>query len=190
MTENMFIIFAPWTGGNHLANIVSMSARFDKRFNDSIYNNRIFHAHPTAKQNYAPVQGELEVAQNKSNVFCSHLTEYLTSSTLTKQYLSNRKYIVLEFPDFSRSNFFKQRVAKKSYFQDQYMLEELATFYSVDTFSKLTKEEDVTQFSVDLLFNKDISNLLLKLNQEFGLTFNQAAVEQIHQSWITKNEFR
>jgi hypothetical protein len=190
MTENMFIIFAPWTGGNHLANIVSMSDRFGKRFNDSIYNTPVFHAHPSSKQNYAPVQSELEVAQNKSNVFCSHFTEYLTSSKLTEQYLSNRKYIVLEFPNYSRTNFFKQRVSKKSYFQDRYMIEELATLYSVETFSKLTNEQDVTQVGVDLLFDKDISNLLLKLNQEFGLNFDHDAVEHIHQSWLTKNAFR
>lgn len=190
MTENMFIIFAPWCGGNHLANIVSMSDRFNKRFNDKIYNNQIFHAHPTAKQNYAPVHSELEGVQHQSNVFCSHLTEYLISSTLTEQYLPNRKYIVLEFPDSSRSDFFKQRVAKKSYFQDPYMIEELSILYSVDTFSKLTNEKDMTQLGVDLLFNKDISSLLLKLNQEFGLNFDRDAVEQIHQSWLTKNAFR
>ena len=190
MIENMFIIFAPWCGGNHLANIVSMSDRFGKRFNDNIYNNQIFHAHPTVKQNYAPVHNELEVVQHQSNVFCSHLTEYLTSSTLTQQYLSNRKYIILEFPEFSRSNFFKQRVAKKSYFQDLYMMEELSTLYSVDTFSKLTNEKDITQLGVDLLFDKDISNLLLKLNQELGLNFDHEAVQQIHQLWLTKNAFR
>lgn len=190
MIENIFVIFAPLTGGNHLANIVSTADRFSQRFDVSIYENNVFHAHPDNKNNYTPMEIELKAVQYQSNVFCCHLAEYLTAKTLTEQYLLNRKYILLEFPQGSRNNFFRQRISKGSYFCNQYMLEELSTMYSIDTFSKLTGEKDLAKINVDLLFNQDISDLLTALHSEFGLKFDQQETDKLHQLWIYKNGFK
>ena len=189
MIENMFVIFAPLTGGNHLANIISMSNRFNKRFDDSIYTQMDqFGAHPSIGKNYNPTESILRSLQHQSNIFCSHMTEYLMSKNLTEQHLHNRKYIMLEFAPHSRNKLFYQRTAKKACYQDSYFIEELSTLYSLDVFSKLTNETDLAKVDVDLLFSKDISKLLDLLNQEFGLIFDQSTVDTLHQLWLKKNK--
>jgi hypothetical protein len=191
MIENIFVIFAPLTGGNHLANIVSMSDRFVKRFNENVYYNNLFHVHPKSnKTNYAPTEADLTALQGQSNVFCSHLTEYLSAKTLTEHHVPNRKYILLEFPVHSRNSFFKHRISKGLYYNDKYILEELSTMYSIDTFSKLTNEKDLTKINVDLLFDRDVSGLLETLNLELGLNINLQEASKLHQLWLAKHDFK
>lgn len=176
-------------GGNHLANIISLSDRYQKRFDDSVYTQSTqFSVHPSSLKNYQPTELTLKSLQHKSNVFCTHLSEYLVSKNLTEQYLPNRKYIMVEFAPDSRNKLFCQRIARSLYYKDPYLLEELSTMYSLDVFSKLTNETDLAKVEVDLLFSKDLSNLLNLLNQEFGLVFDQSTVDTFHQLWLKKNE--
>jgi hypothetical protein len=116
--------------------------------------------------------------------------EYLSAKTLTEHHVPNRKYILLEFPDRSRNNVFRHRISKGLYYSDKYILEELSTMYSIDTFSKLTNEKDLTKINVDVLFNQDVSSLLETLNSELGLNINLQEASKLHQLWVAKHDFK
>lgn len=187
--ENLFVIFAPGHGGNHLANIISTSSRFTKRFADNIYNDLKVQAHPTKNKNYALTEQEFVSKQSQSNVFCSHLTEYLISKPLTEQYLPNRKYVLIESPPGARNDFFMNRVCGlyKAY-QNTFFFEEISMLYSIKYFSLLTNELDMTSITVDNIFSNDACPLVDKLNSELGLGLDLDVITTIHSSWVEKNK--
>jgi hypothetical protein len=191
MTENIFVIFAPLHGGNHLANIISTADRLPQRFDESIYNDSTkFYAHPNSSQNYNPSESQLELLQNQSGVYCAHLAEYLLTKSLTEKYLVNRKYVIIEFSCNNLNSTVQKRLLTKTYHQDQYLMSELSMLYSLDTFSRLTNETDLARVDINLLFDPDISKLLNVLHLEFGFNFDYDFVTSIHQKWMDKNKLK
>lgn len=190
MIENLFVIFPPGGGGNHLANIVSTSPRFVTRFTPEVYEDSNRHkTHPIGgKDNFYYDEESLKNLQETSNVFCSHFAEYLVSKNLAERFLSNRKFLMVEFPGNTRNEFFLERV-KKHYpaYQDSYFIEELSMFYSIDTFGAVTKESDMAKITVDLIFTSDAAPMVQHLNSEFGLDLNLETVSYLHRKWLEKN---
>lgn len=188
--ENLFVIFAPGCGGNHLANIISTSNRFTKRYTDDIYHSKLdLRAHPSKNKNYELAEEEFIIKQKQNNVFCSHLAEYLISQSLTEKYLLNRKYVIVESPMPSRNDFFTNRVrGLYPAYQNQYFFEEISMLYSIQYFSHLTREHDMTSITVDKIFSKDVTPLVDTLNLELGLDLDIGEVKSIHSSWIEKNK--
>jgi hypothetical protein len=182
----MFVVFAPGMGGNHLANIVSLCRPYRSRFDIDVYNSdaTTFHAdnntHLTIEQ----------LEQGPGQVIPCHLAEYLWHRDKIEQLLPNRKFIVLEFQPFSRNTVWQLRSAKfNPAYNNIFQLEELATFYSVDTFSKLTNETDFFPASVDQLFTPDASALYHSLLQHIDADINFDYVQQLHSTWynVIKN---
>jgi len=190
MIENFFVIFPPAAGGNHLANIVSTSPRFTTRFSQEVYEDSNRHkAHPIGGgRNFYYDEDSLRAIQGSSNVFCSHFAEYLVSKNLAEKFLPNRKFLMVEFPEHTRNEFFLER-SKKHYpaYQDGYFIEELSMMYSIDAFQAITKETDLSKVTVDMIFTSDVAPLMSHLNSEFGLDLNLETVDYIHRKWLEKN---
>lgn len=187
--ENLFVIFAPGCGGNHLANIISTSDRFVDRYSKDVYDTVGINAHPSKNNNYIPTESELLVIQHQSNVFCSHLAEYLISQQLTERYLHNRKYVLVELPPHTRNDFFNNRVTSLyPAYKNLYFMEETSVLYSIKYFSRLVNETDMTSITVNNIFTNDVAPLVDKLNSELGLNLSTNRVTDIHRSWLDKNK--
>jgi hypothetical protein len=65
---NIFILFAPGLGGNHLANILSLDSRFQSRANDKVYAGTTDTAH-TKLQNLQiqSIEKHLDQLVNQNN---------------------------------------------------------------------------------------------------------------------------
>lgn len=182
--ENLFVIFAPGFGGNHLANIISTSSRFQKRFNNSTYNLNKLNAHPTLSNNLDFSKANIDQYKKHNNVYCSHLAEYLWQKNFIELNIPNRKFVMIEFSADRLPKVIQQRLSKKYDSFNSYEFNELSTLYSLEIFSKLTNEQDLTSLNVELIFNQDIAKLLIHLKQELGLDVDESTVYDIHNKWL------
>ena len=190
MIENLFVIFPPAAGGNHLANIISTSPRFATRFSQEVYEDGNRHkTHPIGggKNFYYDDAGLINL-QETNNVFCSHFAEYMSCKDQVEKYLPNRKFLIVAFPGYARNAFFLQR-ATKYYptYQDEYFVEETAMLYTANTFRYITQETALEQITVDAIFTNNVSPLVSQLNSMFDLNLELDTVKYLHQKWLEKN---
>ena len=70
------------------------------------------------------------------------------------------------------------------YYKDIFLINELSTLYATDIVRLLCKADDVTPVTVDKIFNKDASNLVQYLNQNFDIRWDNEKIQQMHTKWI------
>ena len=75
--QNLFVIFPPGAGGNHLSNLVALSNQYDRCVDYTKYDSISGPAHFANHQNLAPCQTFFQDIQNQNNVLCCHLAQYL-----------------------------------------------------------------------------------------------------------------
>jgi hypothetical protein len=184
--ENLFVIYIPGTGGNHLSNLISLSDRFNRDVDFTKYDNFERESHFARYENLEFSDEVLQTLKHQNNVFPSVIAEYLWNQDRINQSLSNRKFIVIE------SNNCTDNIAKrvKNYYHpgfsdsDRYIKFEATTICSVKFFSRLTLESDVTSLPVTTLFSPDVDPIIAFLNKEFGLKINdQSFAQHIHTQW-------
>lgn len=185
-TENLFVIFPPGAGGNHLANIIALSGQFNRAIDYSQYDNIKGPAHFSKIQNLEITSEEMQSISTQNNVLCSHLAQYLWCQDLVKEHLPNRKYIIV---DLNNAGTQVRKRMNKSFFpyQHDYMWEESSTLYSSKYFNLLTGETDYFYVNVGMIATPDIIPLLTYLNTDLGLSINQDSVTKIHQKWYNSN---
>ena len=78
MTKNIFVLFAPGLGGNHLSNIFSLDSRYRRRVTDQMYDDQKKTAH-TEIQNISlsSIEKNLDELVDQNNVLCGHWLEYV-----------------------------------------------------------------------------------------------------------------
>lgn len=185
-TENIFVIFPPGAGGNHLANIMALSGRFNREIDYNQYNNIKGPAHFSKIQNLEISLEEIQSISAQNNVLCSHLAQYLWRQDLVKEYLPNRKYVIVDLN--SASPQVRERMNKSFFpYQHDYMWEESSTLYSSKYFGLLTGETDYFYVNVGMIVTPDIKPLLTYFATELGLTIDQDHATAIHQKWYGSN---
>jgi hypothetical protein len=176
-----FVIFAPGTAGNHLANLISTDTKFTPRASDNFYNNLINNAH-TANDHV--INNVVNQPLSGNTVTCCHLGNYLWHQTKINNITANKKYLVIEFPQHTRNPLFVRRLMQLyPYYSNEFLIEELSTFYSVNTISKLIDTDDITPITADKIFNKNCSELFEYLYNNFGFNLAQQA-QDMHTNWI------
>ena len=115
--KNLFLIFPAGCGGNHLANMISMSPVFTQRFVGPAYKNRMLLKY---RNKFGPVIfrdqiahfGYLENLQKKNilenekiiknnsgvNIWCAHYEEYFNTENILDEF-SNRIFGVMSLPN-------------------------------------------------------------------------------------------
>jgi hypothetical protein len=189
--EHLFVIFPPGAGGNHLANIISTSPRFVTKNLNSYTDNTVKHVHSKPGNNLFFSDDELRLIAKSSSVQCGHFAEYMWCRSQIEQFLFNRKYLLLEFNQEHRNTFFLQRISSLyPAYNQSYFLEEMSTWYSLEYFSKITNEQDLTKIDADLLFSDRSLKIVDYLNSQLGLELDYLLVDNIHQLWLEKNNYR
>lgn len=123
--KNLFLIFPPGCGGNHLANLLSLCPEFEPRYENDYYTDSMIKRYQTKfKYSSAMIKGNLGgtmahfsylenlqqhvllkhkdwlINNQKINILCSHLYEYLLMHEVgLLDYLDNRIFCIFSFPE-------------------------------------------------------------------------------------------
>jgi hypothetical protein len=114
--KNLFLIFPPGCGGNHLANMLSMHPVFSQRFIGVAYKNRMLLKYrerfsdtsPTTKIAHFGYLENLQIPEilknnqrmqsNKTvNLWCAHYAEYFRNGKMLESHL-NRSFCIMSYP--------------------------------------------------------------------------------------------
>jgi hypothetical protein len=178
--RSVIVIFAPGMGGNHLANMISVSGSFSQRFTRDAYD--LTSTSPS--RFHVDDDNNLTVEKIQPGVLACHLGEYLWNENIIKQRLPIRSYVIVEFPIWSRNNGWLKRITNYSdVYKDQYQVEELATLYSIQRFGQLTGETDFYPITVSELFRSDATLLIHNLLLQIDPDIDTDTITQLHEKW-------
>jgi hypothetical protein len=190
--RNLFVIFAPGGGGNHLANMLSLSEPFTSRITQDSYDNLDGNAHTPTIQNMklSCVRDNIDILKNQSNVFCGHWLEYqqLRNSELI-DYFPNREFFVITVPNPASTN---TRALRRLLNYDKtlsvsWILYELSLLYRVEHLRFLCNEPTAIWRWVwpDHLFDDSITALVENLkSQGLDLNLDIDQLQPLHTKWL------
>jgi hypothetical protein len=183
--EWFFVIFAPGTAGNHLSNMIATDSKFTSRADKDFYKTLINNAHTS---NDLIIDNIVNQPLTGNTVTCCHLASYIWNQSKIDQIKAEKKYIVIELPTHARNSMFLTRLIQLyPYYSNEFLIEELSTFYSVNVVKKLIDTNDITPVTVDKIFNKNPTILVDYLYDNFGLKLGEQA-RYMHASWIAMLE--
>lgn len=169
------VIFAPGTGGNHLANILSTARGFVPRMEWRNYDALSVNAHPEGD-----VVPELTI-NDQSRIRCQHLAQCIWQA----DHQHNQRMVVIELAPEYRTELFEQRVRDLyTWYDDTYLREEISTLYSLWSVTALTGCEDLTAVPVSMLFDKDVKPLLNHVSKNLDIELDVDLCLHMHQQWI------
>jgi len=187
--ENIFIIFSPGSGGNHLANLIGLSSRFYRQVDYSKYQSNIENAHYSKIKNlnYGDIYFNLNDLLAQNNVLCGHIGEYLFSKALLRK-LPNRKYLIINLPKFKTGNAYKRMSAFNPGFNNhEYFWEEQRILYSQESLAALFQEDDFFNIDAELLFQS--SKIIIDyIEQTLHTELDRQTATEIHDLWLSKNK--
>ena len=192
--QNLFIVFAPGLGGNHLKNILSLDSKFFTNFDSSGYfqtqsdSGSKKNAHFSLVENLSldSIAKNLEfLINNKNNIFCCHIAEYLwfLDSDYSKHF-KNRQFICMDMPENNTLSI--DRVIEVSpWMSNRYIFHEFSTLYSSKYLSRLFNETDWFHTSADLLFGDNINLLIDNLIQQgLSVDIDRTVAQELHNAWL------
>jgi len=189
--HNLFIIYPPGLGGNHLANIISMDDNYLQRSELADYNNNQRDAHFSKIKNLKldVIKENIDILKKGNNVLCGHCGEYLwfkDDPFFNSDLFKNKKFCVINPPKSINSLAYQRLIKVLPVYESPYFFQECSTLYSIKYLSKLFDESDWFFVDSELLFTDDVNLLLddLKL-QGLIKNFNHDVVTSMHDTWIT-----
>jgi hypothetical protein len=190
MIKNIFILFAPGCGGNHLANILSMSKPYQLRSFEQSYNDDQLHgAHPDqlAGINVPHLKKYLDILINKSNVFCGHWSEYVSVKEHgLLEYFPNRIFCVIQIPKIGSKLY--NRFLMHNTGMTPWLYHEVTLLYQHMT--KLVDGKDTPLLYVcpDMLTDNSIKTIIDDLNNKgLDLDIDIDEAQKYHTKWINLN---
>ena len=187
MLENLFIIFAPGLGGNHLANLIALSNRFNRKCDLSGYKPGIENAHVSNLANLQEktLLDNLSELQTQSNVFCGHLAEYLwIKEKQIDKFFVNRKFLIIEFPEkhtaaYNRLLKFCPHLSRDHWFYEQ------TSLYSTQCIEKLFGEYDIFTLSAEDIFTEQVDTIIKFIESELFTQIDKTLAQKLHTIWYT-----
>ena len=189
--ENLFVIFPPSLGGNHLANMLSLGKKYADRFDPASYDqdasvahfSHINHLHTKS------IQDNLHQLKHQSNVFCGHWAEYLLfqKSGLVKHF-SNKKFFAIQMPEVGSLGY-NRMIGRDPRSKNEHLFREITLLYRASNLSVLCDETTSPWYCVwpNMLFDPDISALFADLkNQGFDIDFDFDFVQSLHTKWFKR----
>ena len=188
MIENLFVIFAPGLGGNHLANLLALTDRFQRSVDFEGYSTDETTAHfcDIVNLRVTSIEANLDKLVNQSNVLCGHIGEYLWFKDMpwSSKFL-NKKFLIVSVPEkntLAFSRFIKYIPAV----DNEYFYQEQKTLYTQNVLEKLLEETDFFQIRAEQIFDRDIESLIEFLEQQFSSTIKKQLALDIHSAWMSK----
>jgi hypothetical protein len=185
MIENLFVIFAPGLGGNHLANLIGLTDRFNRKYDVNDYRPGITNAHVSSVTNLQEktLLANLSELQTQSNVFCGHLAEYLwIQQKQIDKFFVNRKFLIITFPEKNTSAYNRLLKICPSLSSD-YLFYEQASLYSIQYMSKLFDEYDFFTLSAEHIFTEQVDQLVKFIESELYTNIDIDTATKLHNIW-------
>jgi len=181
--KNIFVLFSPGTGGNHLSNLLSTDKRFTTRCKVEDYLNHTgINAHTSQIKNLS--LNDIKIVEDNNNVLCGHFGEYywLFLSGLIEKF-DNRQIFVIQVPE--RNTFGWKRYTKLNPLND-YFYEEQRSLYTIKIVQKVFNEQDIISLPGDLLFQSDFNILQEYIRNVCDIDMHIQDCEQMHTIWYHK----
>jgi len=181
--KNVFVLFSPGTGGNHLANMLSTDSRFIQRStvdDYSTYKKRDAHTSGIKNLNLS----QLELLPSLGNVLCGHFGEYywLSLSGMLEKFV-NRQIFIIEVPQQGTLAWERYN---DMYPMIDYFFEEQRSLYTMQIIEKTFNEHDIISLPCELLFDETLSRLFEHIATQCDLVPNQQICKQMHEIWYNK----
>ena len=197
--QNLFIIYPPGVGGNHLANMLSLSDDYTTRFDLKKYgepplagNVAAHHFSPIPQFDVEIISKNLEQLCNQNNVFAGHWLSYhlFKNSGLVKNF-PNRKILSIQVPNQNTKPFVRLQKTGLGFNTYPWLLNEITLLYKTSCLSLLCEEPLKNCFYVwpDMLFGQDFGVVLRDLyNQGLDINLNLEVVLPLHNKWLQNLE--
>ncbi len=185
--DNIFIIFSPGSGGNHLANILSTADNFVSRCTVEDYDH-----HPTPEQqsrayanaHYSKIDNlDPDIVKNlppTTNVLCGHFYSYnrLELLELTNKFV-NKVIVVLEPPisglAYKRYMYHNDKIRPQLY-------NEQRLIYSTHFIKKYFNQKTVS-IPCEAIFEHKLDRLYSIIEDKLDLEVDKNMCNQIHKKW-------
>jgi hypothetical protein len=195
----IFILFPPATGGNHLANLLSICFRIDKRVPANkddlikVYDNTTVHCARSNLQ-IASVKQVFSQLGKEDTVLCGHIGEYLRERRFF-DHLKNKQFITFTWDIFkSPIHRILPRLELLNDGHDYtplktlYYQEEQSFIYRAENIARLV-ERDVVEIILDDFLSSDIIPVLTKLGNVLGYeVYDLELCQELHVTWLTNNK--
>jgi hypothetical protein len=185
MIENLFVIFAPGLGGNHLANLIGLSDRFNRKYDVHGYRPGIKNAHMSSVTNLQEktLLDNLSELQTQSNVFCGHLAEYLwIKEKQIDKFFVNRKFLIITFPEKNTPAYIRLLKICPS-LSHEYLFYEQSSLYSIQYIKKLFEEHDFFTLGAENIFTEHIDQIVKFIESELYTNINVETATRLHNIW-------
>jgi hypothetical protein len=185
--SNLFILFAPGLGGNHIANLLSTSNDFVSRFNSCDYNVDDKNAHHYCVQNITPtdIKNNIDKLMNQSNVLCGHWASYhWFLQEGFGDYFPNRQILIIEPPSVG-SDAYERLTQHTNAYSNNYFYEEMRLLYTIDTMQKMFNETDFFVLNAELIFQTKINTFIEKVEKELCISVDVPLCNDVHKTWFT-----
>ena len=182
--NNIFTVFAPGCGGNHIANLVSTDSRLISRFVIDDYKDTSNKAHYFDNKILEKDQIDLKKIVNEKRSYGSHFFEF---GGFGFAKLIKKSFIVIKMP---RENSIGHTRMKKLYpaFEDSYFWYESKSLYTAENFVKIF---DITEPCVeingeDLFEGENFIEDLVTQTKRIGLDIDKELCNKAHELWLAK----
>ena len=189
--KNWFVIYPPGSGGNHLANLLSLSEGFERRFTDDTYTNSSKNAHIEGIDDLDPqhISLTLDKLTQQNNIFCGHLVEYhrLTQQSYFENF-TNRTIFLIQFPDYDTQGY--HRIENHNGGKlPRWLYSETALLYNNVIFKQICNEPESTKcYHIDTnkLFNKSLDQVFSDLIRSGTVKLDFNLAQDLHTLWLKK----
>jgi hypothetical protein len=195
--QNLIVLYPPGVGGNHLANMLSLSDDFTTRFDlarygapMNLYDNIQAHHFSTVPQlDVQIVTDNLETLSNQNNVFACHWLKYhiFKESGLLK-YFPNRRFVVIQVPEEDSRAFIRFQKVGLDNKNFPWLVHEIRTLYKPNCLALVCEEPHSNFYPVwpHMLFDQDFSAIIKDLHDHgFEIDLDINLVQCFHDKWLT-----
>lgn len=185
--KNIFVVYSPGTGGNHVANMLSTDADYITRasFKDYLAHNEN-DAHVGKLKNFSQTNDNFSSRPYFGNIFCFHFGSFYWMYSKIQQF-KNRQIIFIS-PPINKSSLaylryvnFSGNIAKNHYF-----LNEQKTLYTPEVFEKLFSETDFFTLAAEMIFDRPVAEFFDYAETEMNFRLDRAECHNMHTNWIQK----
>jgi len=182
--NNVFTVFAPGNGGNHIANLISTDKNLTSRFNIEDYKDTTNKAHYFDNNVLSKDNIDIKETVSKNRSYGTHFFEY---SGFGFAKLIKKKFVIITMPE-ERSKGYNRMSQLYPAFKDSYFYYEMKSLYTKENFIKCFHiDDEIISINGDELFEgKHFITHLLDETKKLGLSLDKQLCNQAHSLWLSK----
>lgn len=182
---NVFVLYSPGTGGNHLANLISTDPNLNSRWTKDDYLQMDDDAHGLNANLSKPI--ETWYNKNNKNVFCSHLGEFLWwRERYGSNILRRKPYQIISL--CNDIDYIKRKRFPRLYewYQWEYIYAEQRELYKQENLRHILNDKNIYHVCLSDLCEDDIEPFLKKDLKQFNCDVELCKFA--HKQWMEKLE--